>query len=320
MRNFKKVLILYPGLSKINDSKTLDDKSLELFMKKLFIDGEKERIKFYRAPIYWFDSNKKHFSKAWVLENEKWVTVNKIIPDIVFDRCPYSLELIFTKNKIASIFKFVNNPMFDKIASNKFITYCLLEKWMPKSYLIYNKDELNKKICNLKGNRFVIKPNIGQKGIGVKVITKKEARKIRINEPILLQRFIDSSYGINDIVKSVHDLRVIIFNKKIFGSYIRVSQKGSLLANVAQGGSRVMIRKKDIPKNIVFIVKRVIEETHYFDNLIYSVDFILDKKQKPYVLEINSRPGFVIGDKNSKKFFDGYCNEIIKYFSKMDIK
>ncbi|MDF1498738.1 MAG: ATP-grasp domain-containing protein [Patescibacteria group bacterium] len=320
MRNFKKILILYPGLSDINDSKTLNDKNLELFMKKLFINGEKEKIKFYRAPTYWFNLNEKCFDKSWILKNDKWVIVNKIIPDIIFDRCPYSLELISAKNKIASIFKFVNNPIFDEIASNKFITYSLLKKWMPKSYLIYNRDELNKKICNSKDSQFIIKPNIGQKRIGVKIISKKEARNIKINEPMLLQEFIDSHYGISNIVKNIHDLRVIIFNKKIFGSYVRVAQKGSFLANIAQGGNRIIIKKKDIPKNVSTIVKKVIKEMNCFDNLIYSIDFILSKKQKPYILEINSRPGFAIGDKNSKIFFDNYCKEIIKYFSEMNLK
>ena len=55
-----------------------------------------------------------------------------------------------------------------------------------------------------------------------------------------------------------------------------------------------------------------------FNNLFYSLDFIFDENQKPYILEINSRPAFIIGKDDDKKFFDGYYKEIVDYFLNID--
>lgn len=319
MKKFKKVLILYASLRKDIDCKPFVSNGNKIQIERLFKEGENAGIKFYRAPIHLFNPDKKCFTKAWSFDNSKWIIVNDIIPDVIFDKVQHNPDLISIKNKIASIFKFVNNPAFDEIANNKFITYCLFKIWMPKSYLVYNKKDINNKLKYFKENTVIVKPVVGSGGIGVKVLTKKEIKNIKIKEPSLLQEFIDSSYGIKNVVKEPHDLRIIIFNKKVFGAYLRVPRKGSFVANITQGGCKVMFGKNNIPKKALNITKEVISAFDSFDDLFYSVDFIFNKNQKPYILEINSMPGFSVGGKNSEKFFDSYYKRIIKYFLDMKI-
>ncbi len=311
MNRNKVILILYT--SNINNRKPFFDLAIKADMEKLFVEGEKEGIEFYRAPIQWFDINKNIFKKAWSFKNCKWKIVNNIVPEIVFDKCQYTPELSIVKNQIASVFKFVNDPLFDKITSNKFITYCFFSEFMAKSYLIRNTNDL--KIKKLNGEKFVLKPVTGNQGKGVMILNKSEIKNIIINRPSLLQEYIESDGGIRGIVGSRHDLRVIIFNKEIFCVYARIPREGSFLANIAQGGSRLFLDKKEIPLSVLDIVKEIIKRFKGFDYLFYSADFIFDRNQKPYLLEINSRPGFVVGnDKNSRKFFDKYYKRIIKYF------
>jgi glutathione synthase/RimK-type ligase-like ATP-grasp enzyme len=319
----KKVLILYKANKPINKNKPFQTRNTQTQIEKLFIKGEEKGIKFYRAPLYSFDYKKKNFTKGWSFQNNKWIIVKNIIPDIIFDKATYDSSLIAVKNKISSIFLFVNSPAFDEMTSNKFTTYHLFKDYMPKSYLVHSKKDINKKINYLRDNKFVIKPITGAEGRAVKVIAKKDTKNIRIKEPMLLQSFIDSSKGINNIVSGYHDLRIIIFNNKIFGSYIRTPKQECLLANIAQGGKRIILDKNNIPPKALKIVKYVTKSFSSFDNLFYSVDFIFDKNQKPYILEINSRPGFSIlsvDKEKSEKFFKDYFDRIIKFFSEIKIK
>jgi len=319
MKKLKKVLILYASSNKNINCNPFVTNHVQVQIERLFREGEKAGIKFYRTPIYLFNSNKKCFTKAWSFENDKWIVVNNIIPDIVFDKVQHNPDLISMKNEIASIYKFVNDPAFDEIIDNKFITYSLFKNRMPKSYLVYNKKDINCKLKYFRGSRIIIKPIIGSMGVGVRVLSKIEAKNIKIDRPSLLQEFIDSSYGIKNIIKGRHDLRIIIFNKSVFGSYLRVPQNGGFVANITQGGRKIMFKKNDIPKKALSIIKEVINTFNFFDNLFYSVDFIFDKKQKPYILEINSKPGFSIGGENSEKFFNNYYKRIVKYFLEIKI-
>ncbi len=70
MKKYRKILISYTA--NIDNSMSFFDLSVKADMEKLFTDGEKAGIKFYRAPLSWFDLNKKYFEKAWSLENGKW--------------------------------------------------------------------------------------------------------------------------------------------------------------------------------------------------------------------------------------------------------
>ena len=179
---------------------------------------------------------------------------------------------------------------------------------------------MNKKIRTLNGTRFVIKPNIGQKGIDVRILKKEEIKNIKINKPMLVQEFIDGSHGVANIVKGIHDLRIIIFDKKIFGAFIRIPQKGSLIANITQGGSRIIIKKEDVPENVIDITKEVIKKFEHFDNLFYSIDFILDKEQKAYIIEINPNTGFTVESKKHGKFFDSYYKKVANFLLKVNVK
>ncbi len=324
MKTLKKILILYYSKNEnIENKKPFDTQKTRLSIERLFAEGEKGRIKFYRTPLYLYDEKKKYFKKAWSFENRKWTIVDNITPDVVYDKCEYSPALMQIKNKIAHNFRFINDPFFDMIASNKIATHALLKEWSPQSFLIRNNQDLRDKIGCIKSSKFVIKPLFGYGGIGVKVLNAEEAKNLPVKEASVLQEFIDSSKGIKGIVKSLHDLRILIFNKEIFGSYIRIPQKGSFLANIGQGGKRIVLDKKDVPLGVLDIVKEIIKRFDSFDYLFYSADFIFDIKQRPYLIEINSRPGFIISNIENEKtkiFSDRYYSKTIEFFGNIKAK
>lgn len=109
----------------------------------------------------------------------------------------------------------------------------------------------------------------------------------------VLQEFVDTSKGIPSITSGHHDIRIIIVNGKITLTHVRTPQKGSFLANVAQGGSIREILPEDIPDFIKDIAKNIqsIIDTN-FNFPLYSIDFGVQDQRTPFVFELNDQIGF----------------------------
>jgi glutathione synthase/RimK-type ligase-like ATP-grasp enzyme len=130
-----------------------------------------------------------------------------------------------------------------------------------------------------------------------------------------LQEFIDSSLGVPGISSGLHDLRLVFVNNKLIYSYIRKPQKGSFLANLSQGGSLVIIPSKKLPQSLFPIVKYVQQTFATFNPKIYSIDFMFDKKKRPWIVELNSMPGLFFTPAE-KKFMFAMYKELLRIFKK----
>ncbi|MCK5475719.1 MAG: ATP-grasp domain-containing protein [Candidatus Pacebacteria bacterium] len=309
----KKVLILY------SDSDIIKDSSKRKNYELLYEMGAQKGIKFYRAHIKY--SSGGIFKKAFTYKNKKWIEENNIYPDIVFDLCVYSgSKYNKEKKQIAESITMVNDLFFNYIFVSKFLTYTMLSDFMPKTFLAYNKKDLITKIDLIKSKKIVLKPDVGFGGKDVIVIEKKEIKNIlnknKINcYPIVIQEFIDSSSGIKKIAKSFHDLRIIFIGHKPIIIYLREPIGKSLISNVSLGGKRTMIDLDMIPVKLQKKIDLILNKLKIFENVIYSIDFIFDKDQNPYVLEINSPPSLHLED---KKYLKIYYKEIIKHFKEIN--
>ena len=309
----KKVLILYSGSDLVKDDNKR--KNYELLYKMGFENG----IKFYRSHIKYNSEN--YFKKAFTYKNEKWVEEKNVYPDIIFDLCVYSGDKYKKKKKkITENIFMVNDLFFNYVFVSKFLTYIMLNDYMPKTFLAYNQKDLIEKINLIKSKKVVLKPDIGFGGKNIIVIEKKEIKTIlnknKINYyPIITQEFINSSSGIKKIAKSSHDLRIIFINHKPVISYLREPMGESLIANVTLGGKRTIVDLDMIPVKLQRKINLILIRLKIFNNVIYSIDFIFDKNQNPYVLEINSPPSLHL---ENKKYLKIYYREIIKCFKKIN--
>ncbi len=253
------------------------------------------------------------FEGGWRFENGKFFLSSGVLKiDLVYDRTG---GVVFpVENDKLNV---INERNFKLLACDKFATYKTIGEYMPQTFWIENPEELPGILSNIKSDLVVLKPSNGLKGIGIFIGPKNEALKFKFDgkyNRYIAQEFIDTSNGINGITPGMHDLRIVIINNRPIWCHVRVPANGSLLANAAQGGSLTEVDYEEIPqsiKNVVDQVSKLFSEK--FDNPIYSLDFGMNKKGKPYIFEINDQMGF---PKWEMKKRDKFLNELVLNFKK----
>jgi len=308
----KKVIILF-GKSRWDKSKHFSNEKYQYSYEYFYTLCKENGMQMYRASYQWYDYKNKIFKYAWSFEgkNKKWKRVYNIKPDLIFDKTKATPEAYLRNSIIRKYFQFFNCLEFSKILDNKLATSLLFAKWSKENYLIENFNHLVSFLKKVPQNKkLVLKPiNLsgGENvfiGTGVEILKKVKDAKVDIVDWIL-QDFIDSSAGIPGIMKGIHDLRLVIINDKIIYSYFRKPAPGSLLANLAQGGSMEIVPIKKLPKQIFPIVKKVNNTFSGFSNKIYALDIMFDRKQNPWIIELNSMPGmyFAKGQEKTRRYF-----------------
>lgn len=196
---------------------------------------------------------------------------------------------------------------FKKLCWDKNLTYATIGKFMPKNFEIAGKKDLLKYLKKFDSNSLaVLKPARGMCGKDILIQKPAElsAAGLIPGKKYVLQKFVDTSSGIKGITKGRHDLRIVILEGKPVLAHVRTPKKGSLLANVAQGGKIKEIPIKKIPVKVLKTVKniqKIIDKKYYYP--LYSIDFGLDKKGKPFVFELNDQIGFPREDMRGAKHF-----------------
>lgn len=223
-----------------------------------------------------------------------------VVADIVFDRShskylpPAPLQDI-TFNVLE----------FKELCGNKTKTYERFGTHMPSSITVENESALRAYLETCSQNTpYVLKPAFGIKGSGIFIGKPSElATKAVTRFPYLVQQFVDTSAGIPGIVSGVHDLRFVIANGSIILAALRQPPEGSLLSNVALGGSIREIPLREVPPAVLAVVQKIHTEIDpLFRNPCYSLDFGLEKGT-PYLFEINDRIGFPRDTMPSAKLF-----------------
>jgi glutathione synthase/RimK-type ligase-like ATP-grasp enzyme len=248
--------------------------------------AKKHGIRLTRASFKWY--KKGVFKKAWLCE-KGWKRLANIKPDIIFDKTPLNSETLKFKKNIAKKVKTFNNIFVEKLCSDKMLTYRYFKQFMTRMFIVNNKSELKKALKKIRTNRYVLKPIAGSSAKGVKFFSKKKLPK-KVEKDTLVQEFVDTQKGIPGFVKGVADFRVILINGKITFSVIRKAKKG-LISNVSRGGREIVIDIKKIPKEICSIVMKIDAKLKKYKPRIFTADFVFDKHGKPWLMELNSKPG-----------------------------
>jgi glutathione synthase/RimK-type ligase-like ATP-grasp enzyme len=305
-KNKKNIVVIYRG-----DDWKKDTPISSVATRNAFEDwhrrGDNHNVEIYRASIQWYDFDKNLFSKAWAFRGGKWLKLDKPIkPDMIFDKIQgkHNYNMYQSKIEINKKTKIVNSPLFRAVLDNKLGQYMVLNEFMPKSYVAGNKRELQTQLRKIKGQKVVLKTLYGSGGFGVRIIEKNKAERARVEFPILVQAFI-RGMGIPGLenAKSLSDLRVVFYNHKPVYAVSRIAKKGSYYTNFHQGATAVHIPMNKIPKNLNTIMNKIVDRLRVFPTAHYSLDFIFDRKAQPYLLEMNTTPGFdllkLVGDEKT---------------------
>ena len=130
--------------------------------------------------------------------------------------------------------------------------------------------------------------------------------------PFIAQELIETN-GYKKWVKGAHDLRVMIINETPFHSFLRIPPKGKLIANLSQGGKIKLVNPKELPASLHDIMDVVSKKLKRFDKKMYAIDFIFDKNEKPWIIELNSRPGIAL-EKEELPIRIDYYNNLINFY------
>ena len=267
---------------------------------QMFIASGKEN---YEAPLT--------FKDAYEYVDDKFTPYGTMTADAVFDR---SGGLSFPLEGMDS--KILNTISFKRLCNDKNAMYALLSDFMPRNYAVRNKQELHTALDTFDTDATVVcKPSKGMQGKGIVIgpISDIRALQLESGKEYSLQAFVDTSAGIPGITDAEHDLRVIIVHGEIVLCHVRIPKKGSLLANVAQGGSIREIPIQDIPQSVLNTVKQIQERiNHTFNFPLYSIDFGLKDGNTPFVFELNDQIGFPSDEMNYIPFIEAVLEALRK--------
>ena len=117
--------------------------------------------------------------------------------------------------------------------------------------------------------------------------------------PIIIQEYIPLEY----------DVRVMILDGKVIGAMKRnvIIDESDFRSNVSLGAKAELIELTDLEKEDSITAAKAV------DGRLVGIDFIPAKnreKERPYILEVNSMPGFSGIDKIKK----GLVREILEHF------
>jgi len=288
-------------------------KAMEYMTKR----GRKKGLDIYTAH---FSSYKKgRLKEAYFFRKGRWSLTHNVKIDLVFDKFYFTEETKDLKYRISKEISIFNEPEFEELCKDKYRLYQRFPEKIPKTFKadIRKIENIYEKI---KTEKVVVKPRFGSAGESVEIIEKKDMvkklegldkKRLEAGD-ILLQEFKDSSSGIPSLgIKNVHDLRIILVNGKPSYSFLRIPDKG-YVSNVSRGGKIKAVNLEEIPEEAIEMVEEVDKVLSCYENRIYSADLIFDADGRPWIIELNSKPGIKFADDQVTETKKCFIDDIVK--------
>lgn len=245
-------------------------------------------IQMMRMSAQWFAGNA--FQRAWLFDGTLWKKIRKPIrPDVILDKTVFRYEDIPLKIRMSQLFTMVNAWDLDLLASDKLFTYTLFSDFAPPTAVVHSHEDLKRALVEIPGNELILKPRLGSGGKGIQVLSRTEAARVDVSEPMLIQPLMDTSKGIPGVYNGIHDLRIVFANEKPIMQYIRTPAPGTKLCNISLGGGVQFIEYTDIPDTLHPVLEQVLAGLRLFKNKMFSVDFFF-VDGRPYLIELNTKP------------------------------
>ena len=284
-----------------------DDRSNQTY--EYFADlADKKEIKIYTGKYQWYSDGV--LEKAWVFENG-WKKVKNVELNAVYDKFHYGPETVPLKEEIAETVGLLNNPGLEELCKDKLMTYKKFSELVPETREA-SKENIDEMLAEY--GKIVLKPRHAFGGEGIHIIEEGDDIP-ELEEEYIVQRFIDSSSGIEGLVEGYHDLRAIVVNGQLLSSYLRYN-KDSEISNVQRGGVKETVSLKDFPDEARSIVEEVESKIGY-DPSMFSVDFFFDEENRPWIVELNSKPGMTIYNESMREEITPVMEELLNAFEKL---
>lgn len=262
------------------------NKIFPIFLK----EGEKKGLNVFISSFNEFNPKNRTVRHAWIFDDCWKIVKNKKVDLMYYHGKNIESEMI-GKKAVAEKLKMVNHPHVEVLCDDKAVTSMKFPEISPKTFLVNSATQLQKAIKFIGTNKVVLKPRFGSFGNNVFIVNKHKLHGA-IHRDTILQEFIDTSEGIHKLqISGFHDLRIIVVDGKIDHCYVRMAPHGSYTANMTRGAIKHYYDPEDLPRSVLNHVKYIDSEIKHYGSRIYSADFIFDQDQKPWLVEMNSKPG-----------------------------
>jgi len=244
---------------------------------------------------------------------------------------------------------FFNSPKLKNIFQNKLNTYKYFKEFtiptietksLSKKTILSAKQQLDtllekRKYADDFNDYYIIKDKTGAGGFRIFKVNFAKAKSVDFDAILkqygldkqkpqdacyIIQPFIDCSRGfVFGQYKGMIDLRVIVLNKKIVQTYIRIAKKGNFRSNEHQGGNLVYLPLNVLPKDVLLMTRKIIARLNKklsLNHAVYSLDFIRSNQGHLYFIEGNDAPGIDwnhkkrLNEKKSKELIDLIVKEL----------
>jgi glutathione synthase/RimK-type ligase-like ATP-grasp enzyme len=224
--------------------------------------------------------------KAFRWKGSEWEKVSDVELDGVYDLFRHDKDKYELKQEMKNEVGILNDPEVADLCQDKLKTFREFEEFMPETRKA-SKENVEELVD--ENGKAIVKPRYGSSGEGIHVVESSEEFAEKDRDGVLVQEFVENAEIPELDVDGPHDLRILIVNDQVVGSYLRIPGDDSVLSNVAQGGSKDYIGLEEVPEETLERVEEVAEELEEFRPVVYTVDFMI--ADEPYVVELNSQPG-----------------------------
>ncbi|MFB6213556.1 MAG: RimK family alpha-L-glutamate ligase [Candidatus Nanohaloarchaea archaeon] len=263
----------------------------------------------YMAHYSWYRDGA--LDRAFCFRDGEWRRVEEVDVDVVFDKSDMSEDSREVKKRVSEELPVINDYRLQELVNDKLESYRSFPDHIPETREA-DREDVEEMLDDY--GRVVLKPRSDYGGTGVEVINSIDDFEPR--EGLLVQRFVDPTEGLPGFdVSGPHDLRIQVLSGDPAGAQVRVPESG-WVSNVHRGGETFFVELEDVPDRALEIVEEVAEVLSAHDPSFYSVDFVFDRDGRPWILELNSKPGLVFYgseelEESKKKLMEKVVEELV---------
>lgn len=273
--------------------------------------GEKNVKLFYGHYSNYQDGK---FAKAFLWNGDKWVIEEEVLLDGAFDKFPYNDETEEIKKELNKELPVINDFQLEKFCKDKLESAEKLSEYFPETRTHDSLEEMLQ-----RHGKVVVKPRYGHGGEEVHIVESVSELEISEDIEYIVQKFVEASQvPIEGVSGEQHDIRIVFVNNEAVYSYVRTPEDEESASNVAKDGSITYVDLLDVPEEIRACAEQVSMELKGYRPCLFSVDLIVSSDGKPYVLELNSKPGMYFSDSEGREEYERPAVEsLIKALSQL---
>jgi len=260
--------------------------------------GKQKGLELFYAHYSWYRKGK--LEKAFFWNGSEWEKIKNVDIDGAFDKFPFNEETEEVKEKLNEELPVVNDFELEKFCKDKLRSAEKFPEFFPSTA----SQEFLQDMIEEHG-KVVVKPRYGHGGENVHIIESKEGLELEDDTEYVVQEFVEASeVPLPGVSGKQHDLRIVFVNNEPVYTYVRTPEEEDGVSNVAKQGSITYIGLEDVPGEVMESAREVSEKLEGYRPCFFSVDFIISKEGRPYILELNSKPGMYFSDGEGREEYE----------------